>query len=365
MYIVIITSVIALLLTYLETKGSMRNGMMCGFILVTILGAIHFDYGNDYMSYYNLYHDIVKQSFNLDNIMSGVLFKEPGWILLYYAFSYFGGFFMFVAVISVVQNIIIYKYIKREVPKNLWPSSVFVYLFCMSYFLMSFTMLRQFFVMCIFLGMWPYIKSKKWWIPLIVLFLSSFIHSSARLLIPFSFMSFIPMKKNKVVTIAFAIIIIAFWIGGSWINDMIEQVITVSDSEAYVVTYGNNDVSAMKLGVGFVIQEIPLLVGLYYLLSSKYAEESQKQLVLLSLIGFAIIPLNSIFPMIGRLGGYFGIFQIASVPIIYYSIRNVSIRNILVMLFVLITLYDYILFFSPGSVFAPHYQNFHTIFSVL
>ena len=47
MYIVIICSLIALLLTYLESTNQVKGGMKWGLVMVTILGMIHYDYGND------------------------------------------------------------------------------------------------------------------------------------------------------------------------------------------------------------------------------------------------------------------------------------------------------------------------------
>ena len=82
MYIVIFFSILAFLLTYLESKGKMKGGMKIGFILVTILGAIHYDYGNDYFSYLGNYEEITRYSFDLLGILAGEYYREPGWALL-------------------------------------------------------------------------------------------------------------------------------------------------------------------------------------------------------------------------------------------------------------------------------------------
>lgn len=101
--------------------------MKYGFILVTVIAMIHYNYGNDYESYHNAYNLIVSTPFDITNIMEGGVYREPGWALLCYLFSQLGGFFVMVAVLNVIQNIIYYKAIKKYVPKNLWFFSVFIY----------------------------------------------------------------------------------------------------------------------------------------------------------------------------------------------------------------------------------------------
>lgn len=65
--------------------------MKWGFILITILGAIHYDYGSDYMSYYNTYREIVNLPFDLKAIMAGDYYRDTGWALLAFFFKPFGG----------------------------------------------------------------------------------------------------------------------------------------------------------------------------------------------------------------------------------------------------------------------------------
>lgn len=362
MYIVIFSSLLALLLSCLESIGKMRNGMLYGFIMVTILSAIHYNYGNDYMSYYELYFQIVNQPFNWTNIMDGVMYREPGWVILNYVFLYVGGFFMLVAVLSVLQNVFIYRFIKREVEKQWWGLSVFVYLFVTYFYLMSFTMMRQWFVACVFLGLWSHIKKGKWILPLIIIFLCSYVHSSAKILLPFAFYGFLPMRNSKVITLSFVGIIIALWIGGSWINNIFDQTVALSESERYVQVYGDQEIKSTGRGIGFMLTIVPLLVGLHYLLNEDRSKEQKKALVLLSLIGFAINPMNDYFPMIGRLEVYFSIFQIASVPLIYSFIKKVSLQKVLLLLYIIVISYDYINFFS---LWKKGFETYHTIFEVI
>lgn len=364
MFVVIITSVIALFLTFLESNGKTPDGMKWGFVLVTILGAIHYDYGNDYMSYYQFYRDCQSIPFNFKDIIEGNVSREPGWALLNYAFRYLGGFFSLVAVLTIVQNIVIYRFIRNEVSKEWYPLAVFIYLFTTSYYLMSFSMMRQWFVVCVFLGMWPLIKQKKWWIPLIVLYLCHFVHSSAIIMSPFAFWGFMPMRNSKLYSLLFSGLIIALWISGNWVDSLLESVMIYTETDYYVEKYKETEGKAFTIGIGLLIQFLPLIVGIYYLFKAGIQYEDKKRLVSISLLGSAITPLISILPIIGRMGLYFSAFGIATISITYSFIKNKPLRIALLGLLILIKTYDYIIFFS-NPIWILKYSTFHTIFGQL
>lgn len=365
MYLVIICSLIALLLTYLESKNQVKGGMKWGFVIVTILGMIHYDYGNDYMSYYDVYKQVTSYSFDLPGILAGDYYREPGWVLLCWLFKPIGGFFMMVAVLNLVQNIIVYNFINKNVDKQWWAVAVFVYLFATSFYLMSFSMMRQSFALIVFLGMWKYIEGRKWWIPLIVIWLLSFIHSSAIILIPFAFWGFLPVNKGKVVGISYAFLLLLLWLSQNFLNDIFSYALTLNDDFAqYADTYDNGN-NALKIGLGFVMNMIPFVLSILFILDKKRNySNSQKLIVSMAAISYLVTPFAQIIPLTGRLGLYFGVYQLGSIPLIYSNIRNKVIRAGLLSLCLFLFIYDYIIFFS-NPVWVDKYTNFHTIFGVL
>lgn len=364
MVVIVICSLLALLFSFLETKKLMPNGTKWGFALITIIGMIHYDYGNDYKSYYTIFKLVESQPFDFNYIMEGDIFHDTGWVLLCYLFKHIGGFFMMVAVLNLVQNIIIYRFIEKEVPFSWRPFSLFIYLFTTSFFLMSFTMMRQWFVACIFIGLWPLIKQKKWMLPLAVIYFCSFVHQSAILLLPFAFWGFVPMKNSKLYIVIFASLLVFLWTSATTLNSLLETVVDFTETTSYMERYEDNDRLTVVLGMGMILDLIPLFVASYFLFKADEHFNEEKKLVALSIIGFAITPLLPLAPMIGRLGVYFGIFGIASKPVVYGFVKNKIIRIGLITLYCLIVVYDYVYFFS-NPVWAPHYSIFHTIFSVL
>ena len=220
MYIVIFCSLVALLLTYLESINQLKRGMAWSFIIVTILGMIHYDYGNDYMSYYDVYKQVTSYTFDLSGILAKEYFREPGWVLLCWFFKYLGGFFMMVAVLNIVQNMLVYRVIKNYVESKWWPLSVFIYLFSTSLYLMNFSMMRQGFVICVFLALWPLIKEKKWYLVAPILWFCSTVHTSALILIPFAFAGLVPIGKGKVWASVYVVGYLILWFSGSTLNNL-------------------------------------------------------------------------------------------------------------------------------------------------
>ena len=363
MYIVIFFSILVLFLTYLDSRGKMKGGMKVGFVLVAILGAIHYDYGNDYISYLGDYEEITSYSFDLPGILAGEYYREPGWAFLCWLFKPIGGFFMMVAVLNIIQNYIVYRFINSNVEVKWWPLSIFIYLFVTGFYLMSFSMMRQMFVVIVFLGMWKYIIQCKWWIPLIELYLCSYVHGSAILLLPFAFWGIIPMDKAKYVGVGYAVLLVMLWLFQDTLSYIFQFAMSLDDGfSEYADRYENGE-KGLKLGLGFIVNMIPFALSIIFLLSKKNNYSYQtKSLVALSAISFLITPFGQIIRLVSRLGFYFGIFGLASIPLIYGNIKNRTMRLGLLSIYILITLYDYYLFFAD-SVFSEKYSSFHTIFS--
>lgn len=362
MYIVAFISIIALLLTFLESKKILESGMRLGIILVTILGCIHYNYGNDYMAYYDIYRSVVAIKFNLSDIIAGEVYKEPGWALLCYFFKPFGGFFVMVAVLNIIQNVIVYKVIRSYVTQKWWPLAVFVYLFSTSFYLLNFSMMRQGLVICIFLGTWSFIQEKKFIKAAIILFLCSTIHQSALILVPFAFWGFIPMNKGKIIVLIYLLLYLFLWVSQTFLNDILAFFFTFEDFEDYAISYGSA-VNSNTYRLGFVLNQLPLLLSLLYIAStSNKCDKTYKKFIALSLVSYIITPFIQVIPLIGRVGMYFGIYQIIAIPRVYSNIENKLLRIVFCFIFCLIMIYNYVRFFySP--VFYYSYKEFHTIFS--
>ena len=363
MYIVITVSLIALFLSFLESRRQLKNGMKLGFILITIIGAIHYNYGNDYMSYYDIYEKVTEYGFDSIILAAENAFVEPGWAFLCMLFKRLGFFFVMIASLNVIQNTIVYNFIRKEVDRRWWPLSVFIYLFSTNFYLLSFSMMRQELVMIVFLGLWPYIKNRHILIPLISILLCCLIHSSSIILIPFVFIGFIPIKNQKLLGCSLAVILAVLWLNKGILTGVFSNIIGIEMFETYMVGYGLGD-AVQSVGIGFIVGLIPFFLSVYYISLSPEVSEKKTHMVLLSAVAFLIAPFSQIIQLLDRIGYYFSIYSIGAFPVIYGAIQNKSIRMMLLSVLVVIMLYSYMGFYS-SPVWKDNYTTFHTIFEVL
>ena len=371
MIVVVIISVIALLLTWLEVKGGIKWGMGLAFVLLTIIEAIHYDFGNDYMSYLQTYDEITRYPFSLTAILHGDTLKEPGWEMLNYFFVYFGGFFGLVAFISIVQNIIYFRFIRQYVARSWWVMAVFIYLFNSSFYLLNMSMLRQGLAISLFVLALPYILNRKFIPAIIIILVAGLFHASARILIPFAFLGLLSVEGRtiKIIAISFVVLLISLFISQDLLQEIFMRVLDTgnmlesNDFANYTETYSQTG-DTLTFGLGYIINLIPFIVTICYLLKNNESFVWQRRVACLALIATIIIPFAQIIPLISRISLYFSVFTIGSIPIVYKWIPKKTIQYTIVAIFIFMTLYDYYGFFH-GSVYEKYYSTYHTIFSTM
>lgn len=363
MWVLIITSFVALGLTYLESRERLKNGMALGFILVTAVAAIHYDYGNDYMSYYEFYDQCGAYSFN--EIISNdkqYLGMEMGWVLLNYVFQYLGGFFSLIAVLSILQGVVFFNAIKNNVEKSWWPLAVFTYLFNFSFYALSFSMLRQSLVMTLFVMMWPLIRDRRWLPCLGIYVVCVLIHSSAAIMLLGIFVGLLPMKNIKAWSVSL-LFFLALTLVSSGVRETIySALLQIEIFEEYDRNY---NVSSYQntYGLGYVLILLPFLLSLFYAFKGRFDRQT-KQLSLVYYLSFLIVPFGMEIYMLPRASLIFSIYSVLTVPVIYKQVKNTLTRAGFIFLYVFIYGYMYWgAFFGKNSVYAEPYETFHTIFS--
>lgn len=365
MTVVILFSILALIFSILDSLRVIKNGMLMGFILVTLLGVLHYDYGNDYMPYLYKYEHLLAIDYSWSDI--GVDGKAPnnehGWAILNMLFFPFGkeGFFVLVAAISIFENYAYYHMIKRFIPRQWWWCAVFIYLFSTSTYIVYFSLIRQGLVASAFVLLYLWIAEKKAIRSAVVILLLSTIHTSAIVLLPFAFLGYLPVKWSG----AFYAIVICslfsiLWISSTLVSSLFNNLAGVQQiamySEKYVVS-----TSDRSYGLGFMMNMIPFIVLICYLLNNKF-NTSTLGLLFLTTMGYILIPMIGSFgDILSRLMYYFVPFSVFTIPITYASIKRKELRLSLLFLQFVFLGYNYLVFFSDPT-WESHFSEFHTIF---
>ena len=377
MLVVVFSSFLAILLAYFgSTRG--RKGLEVAFAIVTFVGCIHYDYGNDYMSYYGIWQQIKDMSFK-DMMWAQKIYGEKGWHVLNWLFTFSeNGFFIMVAFLQIVQNFIFYRFIKVYLsPKHYWFGTL-IYLMTTGLYLMNFSMMRQGLSIALFLASFqilcpkssalqktgkPFKKIIRIALSFSVIYLATTFHTSAYICFPFLLLCLFPLNNIKLFlasVIFFAAILLVF-------SDIISGAMSYLFSfEALSIFDDRYDSEAKSLGLGFALNSVPHIVYLFYLWkNASILQQEYKLLLVLALSGFIFAPMALVTTeMVNRIAMYFFPFSLVAIPYSYSKINNNGIRSIVMLVYFFMAFYQYLTFFF-SRIYGPHYIEFHSIFEVL
>lgn len=365
MIVVVSCSIIAWFLTLLDSKGILSGGMRMAFLILATLGVIHYDYGNDYTNYYEIYHSITDSVNSWHDIFGGLVYKDVGWTLLCIFFSHIGGFFVLIGAINIFENFIYYKMIKCFLPRNQWHFAIFIYLFNYCYYLLSFSMLRQSLAIALLVLTIIIIYRKRryrYMVSAIIFLFACSVHSSALFFALAYMLWLLPLKNTKILSyiVLFLFALIVTFRGV--MANIMQPFLSIATFNNFAENYSGEYVSG--LGILFFINSIPLFVATYLFYYNKFQDEAERHIVLYSVIGLIIVPFSTIILMISRLSFYFSVFSIVVYPIIYHKMTHPVMKFGFISLLVMSLLYSYYDFFTSETYMQP-YAVFHTIFEVL
>lgn len=360
MWVIVVVSIIAFILTLLESKMRLRGGMAIGFILITFVSAIRYNYGNDYMGYFETF-----EQYNIFDISDLLKFGDTGidvgWLILCKIFEPLG-FFVLVAFLSILMNGIYYRFIRENLQREDYWLAMFVYLFTFDFYVLQLSMLRQGLVIALFILSYSYLKKGKLLIPILLTLLSISFHKTAIIILPFILLSKLNfVKSGRIIGLTMLVCFIVFFFSSSIVKNLFGNLLALNIFAIYDNKYAMEE--GTKLGIRALLEFIPFILAVFYLCSAKTAK-GPRYMVFLSSVSAIIYPFTIIISLVGRLSLYFSIFTIATVPVTYKLISNKIIRYILLLLFIAITIYVYFDRFT-NSVYTDSFREFKTIFSVL
>lgn len=387
MIVVILVTLIAILLTNMESHGRLENGMFWGFVLVTFLGCIHYDYGNDYLEYLQMYKEITSIPLHFDYLWDNTYRHEFGWVLLNYLFSHLGGFYVMVAVLNIIQNAIYYSFIKDNVPQTQWTLAVVIYLMSGSLYIMNFSMMRQGLAIALFVWAWSFMKDKKLIPSLLIVAAAYSVHQSALILLPFVFFPYLKLKRGTI-SIIYIGLLMGLYLSSGYLSDTYDALLELEelqevDSSNKLQYYDNNNTETLSIGLGFFLNLIPFIIALWGLFvypskepaggldeqeadeqsddELRYIDRDKRLLIVIAIVSFMITPFGMLLPMMTRLGMYFEALGVAAIPAIYSLLPNKLSYRILLGIYLFMLLYNYYGFFT-SEVWGEKYSTFHTVF---
>lgn len=367
MLFIFFISVVAFYFSILDSKGKSDNGLKYAFIILGIVAAIRYNYGGDYMSYMEEFKKVGEYSFSEIIFLQEKLqfvdaaFKDIGAALLYRLFKPLG-FLTFSAVISIGETLIFYQFIKENVERKYYWFAVYVYLFQFDHYVLPMSMIRQGLTIALFVWSWHFLKERKILIPILIGLVSVTIHKSAVITLPFIFLRLVPMRNGKVVAMVLGAVLLFFFLSSGFVGNLYNSVIDNEFMEIYAKSYEDDAIVALGV-IRKILVFVPFIVALIFLLKVRN-DEKITYLVILSTIGTLIVPFTFVVMMISRLGYYFNIFMVATIPLTFSAIKKPILRYGLTSLIMISLIYQYFDIFL-NSVFTKSFATYHSIFSLL
>ena len=365
---IILWGVIAILCAMLQSIGIWKHGLFFGFVITTTLLAIHYDFGSDYMAYLDWYEDSLYSPMPKSISEFWEISRDPGWDILNLLFgTCFGkkGFYIMVAVLSIIEGLCYYVFIKKLVPTSWYWFAMALYVLNNHFFILTFSMMRQSLVMALLLPCFILIQQKKIITPLIVILILSTIHNSVLLCLPLLATPFIAINNKKHIAIILVVLWFLFLLASNILEPMLSKFATFSESfERYVDVYSKEE-SDMTFGIGYIVRLLPFIYMLYGLFTNQF-EDQDIPLMLIWSLTIILTPFGTIIPLFGRLLFYFELADLVILPKMYATISFRPIRYGMISISLVLVIYAlYMSFYLPTSVYYDSFLHFKTIYDII
>ena len=363
MIVLFVTGIIALFLIYKGSKGELPFGLELAFFLVAFIASIHYNYGNDYVTYYNYFYKWMQMDFSWDDLVNKKYHEDFGWPFLCFIFKPVG-FLWMIVFLSFFQNAVYYTLVKKFVVHKWQLFAAFIYLFNENIYVLNMSMMRQGLAvtLCVLAWMLVYGKQKyKIMIAMCIWFVATTMHNSAIIFAPFLFWRFIPMKNIKYLAVVIGLVFFILLFN----NNILISIYNLAQDQETMLWYAtrHKNVEESSIGLGFILLMIPFVLSLIYLFHENGRNEDKCNIVSLSAFGFLIIPFALMNPMVRRLTFYFLPFSIVALPIVYDWLKEVP-RRCFLFLYIFVTMTSYFKFFYD-RVWYDFFFHFHSVFDVI
>ena len=322
--------------------------------MLFLFAALRFEFGNDYISYYNNYIGVKNGTFRYG---SQILFE------LLNKFS--PNFYVLIALTSAFSIAVLYKLIKDNVSVAYCGIALAILLINPYLFLMSLSAIRQTIGMCLLILGTYFSYRRKPVTYFVLILIATLFHTSAILLLPVYFIAN-ERKVGKLTCGVYLLAVLALLFFGDLFNSIVELVLEQLNEPNYWYYYnqdvGNSLRATLLSGIYF----------LYILINIPYLEGKTLMYAKLYLLGLTCALFAYKVSMATRVQQYFDIFSVVAIPMIMETNRKRCASNTIMnvinrfvfpaLIFVIYILRYYSFFTNP---LWESFTTYQTIFGVL
>lgn len=366
-YIVTILGIVAMTISAIP-RNKFKYNLEAAWLLIFAFLAIRYDFGNDYMSYF----DSFSWGVSFDDELG--VYRESrdlefGWQLLCKLLHPIG-FFAFVALLTAFECYVFYMFTKKYVAERYYWLAIFIFIFNPSIMLIGSSAMRQMLAIAIFVNSIKYIEQRRLLPYVISIFIASQFHTSASILYPLYLVAFYN-GRSITVNIMIVVVYILLLLSTEYMKEIIDHVATIAGEEEAVDYYLENAIFQKDgSGLGNLLK---ILTISYMALTLHTRNRNILTPFMLLIAGSFVHPFSSIIPMIGRFGYYFGACSMACYPSllkddIVHGTEGLSAKritsSIVLLMVIVVTIFEYISFFA-NPIWIEKFSSYHTIFEAL
>ncbi len=330
---------------------SSKIALLLVLILISIFSALRYDYGNDYLGYYDEFLNY-KYTKTVVNI-----YLEEGWLWLYKIFAPLN-FFWLVGFLAVFQTSILYYILRKYCPYKLYWQAIFCFMIIPSNMLIGLSAMRQSVAISFYLLFIDALLSKKFFYCIIYSILGFYFHKSILLAIFVTLFVYLFnwIKYNYFFIISVLAMILFYYMGEDIFNYGLRYLVNITDKyDVY------KDKALVGSGLGF-------LVYIYFLFFYSFSlgntsDFSKSLIVKLASLVYIMTPLSFVEQNFVRVAYYFDSLTMLAVPIIYMKLQNKKLKAIFIITFLGWNFFIYLSFFN-SPVWKEHYYLYKSIFSI-
>lgn len=351
----LVVAIIAVLLACFSGREKKHSYLLLtAFAVLSIFLSVGYYWGNDVTTYETWYEGFEKSGVSWWEFSQYDRFtqKEVGYICINLLLKPLG-FWGMRAVLFLIENIIIYWFIKSHVNKKWYWLAVFVYVFNPNFWVLSSSMMRQWLAMCVILLSVLRLEKGKILQYLLLVLIAFSIHFSAGVGLIFLPLSLL-QKKNTMGSFAILVVcLIVFWILSPLFIDYVVLFLKSGDfyQIGYMDTHG---------GVG-ITSIVFLLINTFILYNSIKAKQRQNLSCWIVMLSALIMPLLSYGELISRIGYYFTILSITSFPLFMDNPQiDRTTKSIIISVVIMYYIYAFFLFFNSPT-WVKAYGTYQTL----
>lgn len=378
MLVPFIVGLTAVTLTFFSQSRQNGLGLKAAFGVIFVFLALRYDYGNDYMGYLRHFEDF-RFVYSHRAVDISAMWWEPGWVLLNIFFQPVG-FFAMVMFTSLLNCVVIYRFIRNFAPAPYHWLAVFLYVFNPYLLLVAASAMRQNMAILLFLVGIEFLYKKRLVGYFLLVAAGWSFHQSALLLVPIAALAFYNFRINMIFAVLCICVYASLYVYG---EQVFSFVTSVTGAWLDYEHYEGGRAATVNLGLG-VAYSVVLFLSVLYFASVEFIKTeggeneevlpeqaesfpsvpARRLLFKLAIVSFMFTPMAFQLALISRINMYFTIVTIAVYPIIAATTRNALYRLLFLGSLIPYTLYAFVTFFR-SPVWMRKFGTYQTIFSAL